>query len=276
MGVLDISATHASLVSPASEQASAEISRRLQRVGALHRRARMAAKNLIHRAREIGDELIAIKSVQPEARAWGAVLQSLARDYGLAHRTAQLYVQIAANWDGIQALGVNLEQVSMRGMQRLLAKPRSSAIKTRHAPPQILAAVLEFFGGVIDFDPFAASVEPDRASARREDSAALKNVWSGRVFAYPSTASSVQSVVERAVGEYATQSIDEAVLLLPATHHATWTPLLDARPRVYLRQGVAKPGSQLLAGVVERQRFVDFGRAFSRLGPVFFPYESTC
>ena len=145
-------------------------------------------------------------------------------------------------------------------------------------PEDILEAATSFLGR-IDLDPCAeSSVKPSVPAANHytqaEDGLSDNNPWRGRVFIHPPNDDSIERWLVRATGEFVTESIDEALLLLPDSG-AACLRTVDTYPRVYVRRlsKQSLPYPCLVVGLIRPVRLADFHAGFSKLGSLFVPYR---
>jgi hypothetical protein len=255
----------------------AQVGNDLRAIGGLHRKIQHQAKSIAILVKDIGDRLLALKS--QEGIDWAVIKAHVGERYALGIRSMQVYMRIAAGWEHIEQSGVPLESTSLRGLQRLVTRGRSSAAEPDRAPemPEILSdAVVDYFDGVLDVfyavdrvaNPNAC---PARATAILDPEMTAGDRLSGRVMAYSAAKSTCEALIRLVTEAAACGRVTEAVLVVPTDLTAKWAALVDGRPRVYLR--AVAPGKSMLVGLVDRKRLPRFGAAFSGLGAVHFPYE---
>lgn len=146
------------------------------------------------------------------------------------------------------------------------------------APDDILEAAVVFFRSIdsedetiTDFDTSLIKDYRIAADRLRDEQA-----WHGQAFIHPAVDDPVREWVERATTEFATESIEEALLLLPAVSGTEWLQAVDRYPRVYVRNcEVAQqlPHPAFIVGLTSRARYRHLQAAFSQLGQLFVPYS---
>lgn len=153
------------------------------------------------------------------------------------------------------------------------------------SPRNILQSVTTFFGA-IDLDPCAEPHEPHNVPAKghytlNDDGLSSEHAWSGRVFVHPPL-DNVSEWVARAVQEFSTGTITEAVLLVPAHTNSQWFASVSQFACAFLHErlrvattteealhDLAEPMVLIMVGSDDRVRA--FGEAFHNVGHVYTP-----
>ncbi|NLB00624.1 MAG: adenine methyltransferase [Methanomicrobiales archaeon] len=102
-----------------------------------------------------------------------------------------------------------------------------------YTPPEIIEAVRDLFGGMIDLDP-CSNAEGDRPHVpaaehyTREDDG-LAHAWYGRVYMNPPYGRGIKPWIEKVREEYEAGRISEAVVLVKSATDTAWFRILSGR-----------------------------------------------
>lgn len=147
-------------------------------------------------------------------------------------------------------------------------------------PKKLIESVIVFFRSIASNPTDETNANTDATSITTYQIAANRfceeQVWRGQVFVHPPDDDSVGDCVVRATVQFSTESIDEALLLLPDVSGAEWLQTVDRYPRVYVRNAeVSKrlPYPTLIVALTNRDRYRHLQAAFSPLGQLFVPYS---
>lgn len=283
-----------------------------------HRRTTMYMTASAIFAIDTGAKLLEMKRELPGRIFLRWVETELTPLCGMSRRTAQRYMQLARNRDGllgqirrfhsvetgehldIESAEKVLATLRMKDALSLLtlkssiekdpsnpkARPKLDEVLT---PKRIIDAAVAFLGS-IDLDPCAesgpANLPAQKRYRRSDDGLHADNEWSGQIFVNPPITENLATWIVRAVGEYATESVTEAILLLPVDTNAEWMLMLDNFPRLFLRERlqcrVAGSVSDSLVKLshpscvvvlADPERLSAVHAAFSHLGSLFVPYS---
>lgn len=211
------SATRCELASPHD----ALILRLKTEIAAHHQQLDRQVKDTIELARIVGAQLHELKRLVGRGH-WVPTLEELDRLYGIAPRTANLYMKVAAQWDQLQSRLESHElraELSLRRAQQLLSKrPTSHGREGYLTPSFIIESVQRVFGGQIDCDPAAEPAKchvPARVHLSADDDA-LQHVWHGRIFLHPPCDAPQMTQWIAHLEPQLGDSVSEAVALLPA------------------------------------------------------------
>jgi phage N-6-adenine-methyltransferase len=158
----------------------------------------------------------------------------------------------------------------------------SSASPEWYTPPEIIAAVLDFFDQ-IDLDPCSNSKDAPNVPAAHHlttDDDGLHAAWWGRVYVNPPYGREIGPWVQRACNSYLIREIEAAILLVPARTDTEWFRHLRDFPRCFIggRVRFISPdgevaGAPFPSALVYLGDEIDrFTRAVSHLGDVFTRY----
>lgn len=257
----------------------------------------------VQHAIEAGQILLEVKATLAHGafRVWVESLPS--SNFPLSYRTAQRYMQIAANVEKItsrlrekaEATRVSPANdsdlwtgVSLREAIRLLVShdgPQSSAITAAKAasprkghdlltPWPLVEAVQQCLGHV-DLDPCGHTESPDHVAAScvwtiSDDGLDVKKKWTGRVFVHPPH-NERQKWVDRSLAEIAAGNAEALLLLIPVVSDDAAFLSLKHCPRGFIGSridGFDSPGVVFALGDVEVSRFAE---TFDQHGDVFVP-----
>lgn len=178
-----------------------------------------------------------LAALSPDQRreAWGLAVELAADHTPNGQPTAQLVAAAVAHVrdpDALQLAPVYAERAAAK-----LAVHYSSATPEWYTPPQIVAAVVDFYDA-IDLDPCAEGGEPKTVPALRhytlaDDGLALP--WFGRVYLNPPYGDAIPPWIAKLDACYRAGGIEAGIALVPARTDTAWFDPLWAHTICFVR-----------------------------------------
>jgi hypothetical protein len=139
----------------------------------------------------------------------------------------------------VRLVDVELESSPASSPATFKEKATSSKTNEHYTPPEIIDAVLECFGGVIELDPFSNSHESPNVSAKKhftkEDDGLVQPWNADSLFMNPpfskekdeegkaiGDAAGVANAIDKLVAEVSAENVKEAILLTKADTRTSW------------------------------------------------------
>lgn len=271
--------------------ASASLRQLITRIGKGHLEVQRSLKSSVLHAKTVGQDLVALKKLTGHGQ-FGTALGKLKAKYGIAERTANLYMQIANKWDSIEAFlgSQELSTLTLRDIQRHLNRGALFSHESAEwlTPPEIITATLACFASSrgITLDPAAETstdgrfnIPADLHYTKEIDGLSKANEWLGSVYLNPPYgAREMEHWIERLSEEFFSEAIAEAIVLIPARTDTACFRRLVTLPTVFVfvsgrlhfsghKSGAPFPS--LIAYVGHNHE--PFVEAFCDIGPILYP-----
>lgn len=166
--------------------------------------------------------LTSLKSGEDQRRAWGIAVE-LAADHTPDGKVTAMFADVAAAHVREPETMMISPVYEQRAAQKM-AVHYSDASPEWYTPPQIVAAVLNFFDA-IDLDPCAEQADPKTIPARIHYTAAddgLSRPWFGRVYMNPPYGDAIPPWIAKLDAAYRSREIEAGIALVPARTDTAW------------------------------------------------------
>lgn len=218
-------------------------------------------------------------SAEDQRRAWG-IAQELAADHTRDGRPTAMLVDVAAAHVREPETMMISPVYEERAAQKM-AVHYSSASPEWYTPPQIVAAVLDFFDA-IDLDPCAEEGDPKTIPARVHFTAAddgLSRPWFGRVYMNPPYGDAIPPWIAKIDAAYRSREIEAGIALVPARTDTAWFAPLWSHTICFVRGRLKFSGEDSApfpsALVYLGDEYTRFATSVRHLGAVVRGYERT-
>lgn len=215
-----------------------------------------------------------------QRQAWGIAVE-MAVDHTRDGTPTAALVEVAAahvrDPDAVMLSPVYEERAAQK-----MAVHYSSASPEWYTPPQIVAAVVDFFDA-IDLDPCAEAADPKTVPARVHFTASddgLSRPWFGRVYMNPPYGDAIPPWIAKLDTAYRSREIEAGIALVPARTDTAWFAPLWQHTICFVRGRLKFGGCEDSAPFPSALVYVGdeydrFARAVRHLGAVVRGYERT-